>query len=768
MIKTWFKLIRNLFSIFGILVFVFIILLLFFGETSKQRRNIIFKTFKSFVGIGSKYDGFIANTPNKYLDYIYLTLSNKFINHDFSSINLEINLKNLKSLEKLRKNKFRNVNNKSEWDNQSEWVNAQVRIEDKKNNVNKTVKVKLRPKGDRAIHFLNLDSMSYKLDVRGKDKYIFGMEEMSLQRPIVRNFAWEILYHEMLRNEDILSLQITPVKFYRNGEYLGVFVLEEGFGKELLEKQARKNGPIAGINESLDHFFPNLTYEYYSKNYWTKKSPDIINHFEENLNFIKTNFRKNEFQIENYFDIDKWAKFFALSDVLKMFHGTVTKSVKLYYNPSSGLIEPIAFDGHYQSGYNEFSFIDFIDDPKIECGYACTHKVWYSLFFDKKNINFLKKYFYHMNRYTSDDYHSKMIRYSENQLKKINNFFYSEYQSSDRVFFNGVLPYYYDHTVIKKRIFILKNKILKKNLDDSSDQIVSSRNFFYKNIKNLEISEYGNIEVKSGLWVLKDVSLIDRDITFKSDSILILTGSNEIIGQNKEVKISGDGMLVQLNGKIDLKNIKFKQLKNIKLDGLNWSGAVNIIDATTNIKNVSIENTLGEDSINLVGCKSYIKDLIVSNSENDSVDIDFGKITFDKISCNGSGNDCFDTSGSIVSGNILSGSNIVDKLGSFGESSNVSIKEINGNDINIGVASKDGSSVQIKEFNLVNYNISLASYYKKFFFKNSKIEIQKINLNNVAYNSFLVSDDNQLIINQKKYKTKSQNKDIIKTIYPNI
>ena len=288
----------------------------------------------------------------------------------------------------------------------------------------------------------------------------------------------------MLRDESILSLQITPVKFYRNGEYLGVFVLEEGFGKELLEKQARKNGPIVSIDENLDQSFPNLTYEYYSENYWVKKSPDIINYFKNNLEFIKTNFRNDEFQIENYFDIDKWAKFFALSDVLKMFHGTVTKSVKLYYNPSSGLIEPIAFDGHYQSGYNDFSFIDFIDNPKIECGYACTNRVWYSLFFDKKNINFLKKYFYHINRYTSDDYQNKLINYSENQLKKINNFFYSEYQSSDRVFFNGILPYYYDNSVIKKRSSILKNKILKKNLKSSLEQIEFARNFFYKNIRN--------------------------------------------------------------------------------------------------------------------------------------------------------------------------------------------------------------------------------------------------------------------------------------------
>ena len=89
---------------------------------------------------------------------------------------------------------------------------------------------------------------------------------------------------------------------------------------------------------------------------------------------------------------------------------------------------------------------------------------------------------------------------------------------------------------------------------------------------------------------MKDVRLIDRDITFKDDSILILTGNNQIICQNKEVNISCDGMLVQLNGKINLENIKFRQLKNIKLDGLNWSGALNIIDSITNIKNVSIEN----------------------------------------------------------------------------------------------------------------------------------------------------------------------------------
>ena len=75
MLKYWFKFIKNLFSFFGFIVFVTILLFLFFGETSKQRRNIFFNTLKSFAGIGEKYDGFIANTPSKYVSSIYLNLS---------------------------------------------------------------------------------------------------------------------------------------------------------------------------------------------------------------------------------------------------------------------------------------------------------------------------------------------------------------------------------------------------------------------------------------------------------------------------------------------------------------------------------------------------------------------------------------------------------------------------------------------------------------------------------------------------------------------
>ena len=43
-----------------------------------------------------------------------------------------------------------------------------------------------------------MDQMSYKVDVRN-DNFIFGMEEMSIQKPIIRNYGWELLFHEIIK-----------------------------------------------------------------------------------------------------------------------------------------------------------------------------------------------------------------------------------------------------------------------------------------------------------------------------------------------------------------------------------------------------------------------------------------------------------------------------------------------------------------------------------------------------------------------------------------
>ena len=755
------------FSIIGFLFCISLYLLLFFGETSNERRKIIFNTANSFVGIDKKFDGFIANSPSKIMKRFYFYFKGKLTKFEFDSINLEINLENLKKLEKLRKVKY-----ESESENQvaspQQFVNARATLFNKESNLNEKLKIKLRPKGDRKIHFLNLDSMSYKLDIRGENKFIYGMEEMSIQKPVTRNFSWEILYHELLKDKGLLALNIVPIKLYRNSEYLGIFVIEEGFNKELIEKQFRKNGPIVGIDESLSHKFPSLKYEFYSQDYWISKNRDIYFKTEENLKNLKKEFLKEDFNLGNFFDVDKWAKFFAISDILKMFHGTVPKSVKLYYNPTTGLFEPIGFDGHYLSGYENFSFIDFIYDSNIECGYACEHKKWLSLFFSKKNKIFLDKYLRYLEDYSSDESLKEIKNIYESKIKKIDYFFYSEIQSSDRGFFKGILPYFFDLEVVLERAKNIRSKIPKVEIYLENFYIDSEEKNANRANSKIDLSK-NIINIPSGLWTLENIQLKDKEIVLNQGALLILKGNNSIKGVNKVFSISGNGMIVQDSGNLIIDNVNFSNLKNKKIRGFNWSGAINVLNSNLKINNVIIDSNIGEDSINIVNSISDIKNLKVKSAQNDSIDIDFGRVVFNKITCEISGNDCLDISGAEVNGEKLVGNDIKDKLGSFGEDSVVNIDTIIGSNIGVGVVSKDSTEVKVKTLSLDNTNIHAASYNKKFFFKDSSLSVENYttNSNNLYSEKFLISENNKIFINKKNLTNYSKNKEILKKIYFN-
>ena len=771
--KSVYIFIKNILSLVGGLFILCVILLLFFGESSKQRRDTIFNTIDSFIGLGPKYDGFIANTPKKYFKVFYLNIKNKFTKFDYPSVYLEINLRNLKKLDFDRKKKFTDDN----FD--PDYVNAVLKISDpKKPEEYKDIKVKLKPKGDREMHFMNLDSMSYKVDVRGNKKFIFGMEEMSIQKPVVRNYSWEILFHDMLKEEGIIGLDIVPIKFFRNGEYLGIFVIEESFSKELLEKQNRKSGPIITINNNIDHIFPNLDFKFYSENYWLNKKEDFFYKSKINLENLKINFNNENFNLSNYFDIEKWAKYFAIIDLLKMYHGSSIKSVKLFYNPTTGLIEPIGYDGHFGSGYDNFAFLDLIYDPDFYCGWICTSdKNWLNLFFDIKNTEFIKIYLQNLKKFTSEEYKNKIEKHLQTKINNINNFFYSEYHSSDRVWYKGPLPYFFDINVIFNRQDTLIKKI---EFIENYLESINKKDFAKENQNILLFDEYKSndeiqdqlsnekIYLSKGFWILENLKLIDKEIFLEDGTIVILKGENSFVGKSKVFKLSGPGMLAQLNGRINLSNVKFSKIKNIPIDGLNWSGALNLINAKVSIYDTEIFDNFGEDAINIVGSNSYINNLVVHNAYSDSIDIDFGELEFGKIVCRNSGNDCLDTSGASVSGNYLFGENIEDKLGSFGENSKIVIKKVEGKNVNLGVVAKDGSKSIIENLTLENSVILAASYKKKYFFGESDLKIRNIvsseNYEN-ANDKILLSKPNRIFINNIKFEKFVKNKKILEKIY---
>ena len=208
--------------------------------------------------------------------------------------------------------------------------------------------VKIRTKGVRNIHWRKKDKTSYKIDIRG-DKRLWGLEEFSLQKPITRNHTYEFIFHELLGYVDLINIKYFLVNLFLNDQDLGVYTVEESFSKELIERQKRRNGPIFGLSEELGEYYPNVRYELYSENFWINNFPKLTSDLFSTLNNIKS----GNFDINDHFDIDKWAKYFAIIDLTGAYHGSLSKSVKSYYNPTTGLFEPIGYDLHKGAGIFE-------------------------------------------------------------------------------------------------------------------------------------------------------------------------------------------------------------------------------------------------------------------------------------------------------------------------------------------------------------------------------------------------------------------------------
>ena len=82
----------------------------------------------------------------------------------------------------------------------------------------------------------HLNSEKFSLQVRiKKKKNIKGMRKFSLMHPKVRQGIYEWLVHQLLRRENLIALRYSHVNVVINGVNKGIYALEEGYAKQLLE-----------------------------------------------------------------------------------------------------------------------------------------------------------------------------------------------------------------------------------------------------------------------------------------------------------------------------------------------------------------------------------------------------------------------------------------------------------------------------------------------------------------------------------------------------
>lgn len=242
-------------------------------------------------------------------------------------------------------------------------------------------KASLRLKGDWTDHLEGL-KWSYRIKLEN-DRTINGMRKFSVHHPASRGYLNEWLYHKTIKQEGLMGLRydflegFLQVKMKNKDtaqtKNVGIYAIEETFDKRLIENNGRKVGVILKLTEADMWRESAKVFEiskrtgtpiegkynprYGNNNNMTITAYSLSTIFADttlNKQFVLAKnllnrYKTGELPISKVFDVEKTAKFTAITNLFGGSHGLTAHNLRWFYNPITSLIEPIAFDGN--SGY---------------------------------------------------------------------------------------------------------------------------------------------------------------------------------------------------------------------------------------------------------------------------------------------------------------------------------------------------------------------------------------------------------------------------------
>lgn len=606
---------------FGIILLAFIY---YYSSGLQKRFSATQLIFQINDKILKKYVGFDLRQSGDYINILSHIIFKNFGTNSLENVFIEIDQESIFALELQRK--IRSKNGGELLNEYKVYHPAKLKLNN--NNYN----IKIRTKGVRNIHWKDKDTTSYKIDIIG-DNRLWGMEEFSFQKPITRNYTYEYLFHNLLGYVDLIRIKYFFVNLYFNDQNLGVYAVEESFSKELIERQKKRNGPIFSIRDELGEYFPNIAFELYSENFWINEHPELIENAFSTLN----NLKKENFNINQGFDIDKWAKYFAIMDITGAYHGSLIKSVKLYYNPTTALFEPIGYDLHKGAGiFDNFIISDFLQEDDIttslNCSYICNHKEWYLKFLKLDdgtlNYQFVKKYTDYLKKYSNKEFIDSFVETYSKELNRYNKSIYKDNSKTDKIFWSGLGYFVYDDEYLYKRASLINSRINSINLKEV-DVSLKNNQFIYEDysINNFPIlAKTSNCKLAEDNKNLFFAGKMSFEFVTSCKEIELLTNLNEVKSfyLEENIKLSSNDII---NIKNDFRNLsmhknvlkisqnKFKFLEPIQIDEntLINKNDIFIFDEKSKIDIINGSTLFVDGSINFINKKDQLTEIFSSD-----------------------------------------------------------------------------------------------------------------------------------------------------------
>ncbi len=316
------------------------------------------------------------------------------------------------------------------------WVKGEIHSQKKEQNI----PIKLRLKGDWLDH-LRGNKWSFRIKVKSPNSWN-RLVTFSVQSPTTRSYLNEWLFHQFLAAEDILTPRYDFVQLYLNEESLGIYAYEEHFDKQLAEYKQRREGPIIKLTEDLvwlayarerkelgegkflsgrDHAAYNDAEIRPFKETRTQENPILARQFQAAQSLLYQ-LKYKQKSASEIVDVDRFARYFAIADVLSAYHGIGWHNVRFYYNPISSKLEPIGYDGYGEgpTSYHGGPFIgykmDFDKDPQ---------DYFKHLFQDPV---FFKRYIAYLNHYSQNDFIENFFKRIKSQIADRQRFIQREFK----------------------------------------------------------------------------------------------------------------------------------------------------------------------------------------------------------------------------------------------------------------------------------------------------------------------------------------------------
>jgi hypothetical protein len=714
---------------------------------------------------------------------------------------IDIKFKNWEQLEQARSYGESNIES---FRSSNVWVSATARIGS--NSV--PIKMRLKPSqqhlgGGGAWG----DKPSYRVKVRQGDS-ILGMKNFALMDPARRGYLHEWVFREALSNEGIISKRYRFVRLNLNGDDKGVYVIDEHIDKQLIENSRRPESVVIRFFNPVDLYDGGPATggpaddKYFSlshaETYRWFETPNLSLQLERALDVLN-GFVSGKYALSEVFDIDLFARYFALSDVFGAWHGLGWANMRFYFNPITGLLEPIPDDN-----FNErvtFVFPDRL--TRLNDSYN-TGKFLRRFIANKY---FIELYLREVNRVSSPQYLShfwetisKPLHSAINVIRKDLPLFDFRYQANQ----GGLIGILKNQGVgieeINSRSSILRSMLLGQDshypakegseidaqLSDRLDQyrsggysrcadgIDSVPDFveFSHTSGRLTIPKgrhvlAGDLVIPSGcsLFISEGTHLLLKNGAFVvSRSPIFFQGTPEQPIHVESISKNGGGILViNASHTSELRHVTFKGLSNGHDPTRFLSGAVTFYRSDVVLESTTFQsNIAGDDYLNIIASQFWMKNTTFSNTVADGFDSDFSIGTiengmFERIGLSkGSGGDALDFSGSVVEVKDTTIIQVADKGISVGERSKIRATNLTiGYAVN-AIVVKDGSTIVVDRTVVNNSERGLVAIQKKRGYGSAILIASEIELNKVLV-PYLVERGSELRLDGVRQNSNVQN-----------